>query len=416
MDEAPKKGNPSLSIDRAAFLLLRVKKAFKRKRQQRKEKLAAQQAAAAAFNSQTTSSRSGPPPLLRSRTLPAIVVPGISILHAQIDSSRLSTGESTSSAYGPRLSLQPKSSRASLVSDDSSLEYRRKSSGSTHSGPPLLGYNNNNSNYGIDPYIYSSDEYERHADGTVVLRIPAPHVVAARAYRMSVGGTSSSGSGGSNTTGTNNNNFSSNTSATGGIFITPHQQQMTGNILSSTNTSNLTNTNSNNTALYRLARLLNQTNKGGRQSPTLNDDAPRRLSWERKDYGSKLPRSASIDSMVDTVWNDSPRPSLNVPRNSTTSTTSVPIFQMSSVTSAAAANNTTQNQNSNLGFHVPQQPSQLNINTYSSFGSFSVSGSFVSRRESLLSPSSNRRTKQNRGIAVTKIKLRTENCYRDVRN
>uniref|UniRef100_T1HL90 Uncharacterized protein n=1 Tax=Rhodnius prolixus TaxID=13249 RepID=T1HL90_RHOPR len=27
-----------------------------------------------------------PPPLLRSRTLPAIVVPGISILQAQIDS------------------------------------------------------------------------------------------------------------------------------------------------------------------------------------------------------------------------------------------------------------------------------------------------------------------------------------------
>lgn len=33
-----KKGTPSLSIDRAAFLILRVKKAFKKKRQQRKER------------------------------------------------------------------------------------------------------------------------------------------------------------------------------------------------------------------------------------------------------------------------------------------------------------------------------------------------------------------------------------------
>jgi hypothetical protein len=32
------KGSPSLTIDRAAFLLLRVKKAFKKKKQQRKEK------------------------------------------------------------------------------------------------------------------------------------------------------------------------------------------------------------------------------------------------------------------------------------------------------------------------------------------------------------------------------------------
>lgn len=32
------KGTPSLSIDRAAFLILRVKKAFKKKRQQRKDR------------------------------------------------------------------------------------------------------------------------------------------------------------------------------------------------------------------------------------------------------------------------------------------------------------------------------------------------------------------------------------------
>lgn len=37
--EKSEKGATSLSIDRAAFLILRVKKAFKKKRQQRKERL-----------------------------------------------------------------------------------------------------------------------------------------------------------------------------------------------------------------------------------------------------------------------------------------------------------------------------------------------------------------------------------------
>ncbi|KAK9509721.1 hypothetical protein O3M35_006976 [Rhynocoris fuscipes] len=34
----------------------------------------------------------GPPPLLRSRTLPAIIVPGINILQAQIDSNKYKEG------------------------------------------------------------------------------------------------------------------------------------------------------------------------------------------------------------------------------------------------------------------------------------------------------------------------------------
>jgi hypothetical protein len=38
MDDVPPPRKSSLSIDRAAFLLLRVKKAFKKKRQQRKDK------------------------------------------------------------------------------------------------------------------------------------------------------------------------------------------------------------------------------------------------------------------------------------------------------------------------------------------------------------------------------------------
>ncbi|XP_014484057.1 PREDICTED: uncharacterized protein LOC106749274 isoform X2 [Dinoponera quadriceps] len=78
------KASPSLTIDRAAFLLLRVKKAFKKKKQQRKEK----SAPVAECKSENRSARGPggrPAPLLRSRTLPAIVTPGLSILQAQIE-------------------------------------------------------------------------------------------------------------------------------------------------------------------------------------------------------------------------------------------------------------------------------------------------------------------------------------------
>lgn len=53
-------------------------------------------AAAAAIAAQTATvknSRKIPPPLLRSRTLPAIIVPGISILHTQLNPSRLAVGK-----------------------------------------------------------------------------------------------------------------------------------------------------------------------------------------------------------------------------------------------------------------------------------------------------------------------------------
>lgn len=53
---------------------------------------AAQQAAAALSAQTGGGSRKIPPPLLRSRTLPAIIVPGISILQSQIDPTRLGTG------------------------------------------------------------------------------------------------------------------------------------------------------------------------------------------------------------------------------------------------------------------------------------------------------------------------------------
>lgn len=68
------KRRQSLSIDKAAFLLLRIKRVFKKRSQSQqiekrdKEGPRGQQ----------------PPPLLRSSTLPAIIVPGLNILHAQI--------------------------------------------------------------------------------------------------------------------------------------------------------------------------------------------------------------------------------------------------------------------------------------------------------------------------------------------
>ncbi|XP_026673347.1 uncharacterized protein LOC108629762 isoform X4 [Ceratina calcarata] len=78
------KASPGLTIDRAAFLLLRVKKAFRKKKQQRKEK----STPAVECKSEPRPARGPggrPAPLLRSRTLPAIVAPGLSILQAQID-------------------------------------------------------------------------------------------------------------------------------------------------------------------------------------------------------------------------------------------------------------------------------------------------------------------------------------------
>lgn len=77
------------------------------------------------------------------------------------------------SHFGARLSLQPKHSRASLTSEEASIEFRRKSAGSPNS--PAAALNSQNlfscgSSASAEPYIYAFDECERHADGTVILR------------------------------------------------------------------------------------------------------------------------------------------------------------------------------------------------------------------------------------------------------
>ncbi|XP_017782500.1 PREDICTED: uncharacterized protein LOC108566897 isoform X2 [Nicrophorus vespilloides] len=87
------------------------------------------------------------------------------------------------------------------------------------------------------------------SESTLLLRVPAPHVIAAKHYKMS----------------------------------SP-------------------NTGSN--AFNRLSKLLNQSSK----SNVAIDETSviRRLSWERRDtLSSKMPRSASIDSMVEAVWAES---------------------------------------------------------------------------------------------------------------
>lgn len=88
----------------------------------------------------------------------------------------------------------------------------------------------------------------------------------------------------------------------------------------------------------------------------------------RRDHAnSRIPRSSSIDSMVEAVWSETPRTSLTLsPPPQTQSTTA-------------------------SGSTTAQTPQYLHIN-YGNTGS-------ISRRESLLSPSTGRRTKQNRGIA-----------------
>nr|XP_022917045.1 ankyrin repeat and fibronectin type-III domain-containing protein 1 isoform X2 [Onthophagus taurus] len=240
-----KKQYTALTIDRAAFLLLRVKKAFKKKKLQRKEReknaqLAAaridQRASCAGLEGASRSCRKPPPPLLRSRTLPAIVVPGVNILQAQLGNytQDVQQEQQTSSPFAPRVGILSRyhPTRLSFTKDQEpnpSLDVGRRKSAVSR----LCG----SGNYGP----------ERKSDGTLLLRVPAPHVVAARAYRI---------------------------------------QSPSGN-----------------TALYRLSKLLNQSSKN--QVVLDDSNVTRRLSWERRDpIGSRMPRSASIDSMVEAVWSE----------------------------------------------------------------------------------------------------------------
>ncbi|RVE50019.1 hypothetical protein evm_005372 [Chilo suppressalis] len=186
--------------------------------------LGAAAAAAAAAEALGGGGRRAPPPLLRSRTLPAIIAPGFSILHAQIDPQRsndltqsqmLCRGVSTHKVGGFR-GHAPRISFTNKEESSDPHENRRKSASSRLGSSPRTS-------------IASEDR----ADG-IALRVPTP--------RGSVSSTSSS----------------------------------TGS---------------------RLARLLTQGIRGTPED--LGSETPRRLSWERRESASQLPRSASIDSMVE---------------------------------------------------------------------------------------------------------------------
>ncbi|XP_054728048.1 uncharacterized protein LOC129237374 [Anastrepha obliqua] len=405
----PQKKSTTLSVDRAAFLLLRVKKAFKKKRQQRKEKQT--QAANAALISQARSGRKVPPPLLRSRTLPAIIVPGIPVVSLNTDrqfderssgllDTKSGSGTSTGGGGTNRWSLLTRQAPTTLAyttnnnnnmvnikslnlpKDDMGV-YRRKSSGSTMShtgtsasvsGTPIVG--SQVADAALLMPTCEDFEYQA-ADGSLLLRIPAPHVVAARAYRLAAKKRSTG-------------------SAIHESQHKQHQQQVSSNTVS----GEATGSGTTNTALTRrLAKLLHQPSMSASRLTTAAsphgdngvgsdgrgscmDEAPRRLSWERRKDSSALQRSASIDSFAEIVWSDTPRPSLDIPRSSV-----VPFSKRPSASSLFSNCSAT------------SQTTQLNIN-YGAGGDLCSSGSSAgnSRRESLLSPSSTRRNKLTRII------------------
>ncbi|XP_067616983.1 ankyrin repeat and fibronectin type-III domain-containing protein 1 isoform X2 [Eurosta solidaginis] len=472
--QSPPKKSTTLSVDRAAFLLLRVKKAFKKKRQQRKEKQT--QAANAALISQTRTGRGKvPPPLFRSRTLPAIIVPGIPVVSLNTDrqfdercggglmGTKSGSGTSTGGGGTNRWSLLSRQTPTTpgyinnnnnnnmvnikslnLPKDDMGV-YRRKSSGSTTShssggtstsisGTPVAG------SQVADAALLmpTCEDFESHAaDGSVLLRIPAPHVVAARAYRLASKKRSNTNDNQQNRQQQQQPYSSSNMSiiagiaGMGGSFAAEPQQPTTPEGVGSggngsgivctggSGNSEVAAGSAGNTALTRrIAKLLHQSSVTASKVGTVvsphgdgpttsgtnkllpitaanaasrdgsdadgKDDAPRRLSWERRKDSSALQRSASIDSFAEIVWSDTPRPSLEIPRPSV-----VPFSKRPSASSLF----------SNCSF--TSQTTQLNINYGAGgVGDQCSSGSSAgnSRRESLLSPSSTRRNKLTRII------------------
>ncbi|RLU21239.1 hypothetical protein DMN91_005612, partial [Ooceraea biroi] len=111
------KASPGLTIDRAAFLLLRVKKAFKKKKQQRKEKsIPVPECKPEIRSARRPDGR--PAPLMRSRTLPAIVAPGLNILQAQID-ARYNERRVSDSGPASRESFKEHSTRSGRLSTSS---------------------------------------------------------------------------------------------------------------------------------------------------------------------------------------------------------------------------------------------------------------------------------------------------------
>uniref|UniRef100_A0A182SMW1 Uncharacterized protein n=1 Tax=Anopheles maculatus TaxID=74869 RepID=A0A182SMW1_9DIPT len=250
-----------------------------------------------------------------------------------------------------------------LTADDNTFDYRRKSSGGSSifaAGSSVVGP--------AEPHIYEFDEKRSSGDGSVVISITSPGMYPPIPTSKSFGISSfnfvnfnNAANNGGSTTPLYGNSLAG-TLAAGGA---PGQGGKRGSDVSVTGSGGSGSggsaqliSNSTNSAIYRLARIINQTTKTSSNclQNTVNDDSARRLSWERRDKTNKpIPRSSSIDSMVDAVWSEFPPSAPGSARNSVST----------------------------------QIPSNLNIFLGST------------RRESMLSPSSNRRSKQQRGISGT---------------
>ncbi|KAM8703417.1 hypothetical protein ACLKA7_008093 [Drosophila subpalustris] len=343
------KKSTTLSVDRAAFLLLRVKKAFKKKRQQRKERQA-QQSSAGATGSIGVSgvpsrcgSRKLPPPLLRSRTLPAIILPGLPAVSLHTDKQTFHCDERllgcksrSGSASGHRWSLLTRGGGGgggvstghnnnnssvtnnnnntlmvkslNLPKDDCTLAYRRKSSGSSphqqaHAHAALQQHAAQNNlhlyqQHVADSSLYQlSDDFECHADGSLLLRIPAPQAAPSRGYPYRLAGKKRATA------------CSEATTPLSREHQHPHQQlhdfaMAEGGALG-------VHSNTTTTTFTRLAKLLHQSSaitarsnlhpphgdnihmeanraSGMELGLGLGEEAPRRLSWERDGFDCTL--------------------------------------------------------------------------------------------------------------------------------
>uniref|UniRef100_A0A182NRS8 Uncharacterized protein n=1 Tax=Anopheles dirus TaxID=7168 RepID=A0A182NRS8_9DIPT len=306
--------------------------------------------------------------LSRSLTLPLFNFPGAGAFSKALPSDNPTCFKASSNnfLYESKLatSTTPISSspKILLTADDNTFDYRRKSSGGSSifaAGSSVVGP--------AEPHIYEFDEKRSSGDGSVVISITSPGMYPAIPTSKSFGISSfnfvnfnnAANSGGAATPVFGNSTGLAGTLSAG---CAPGQGGKRGSDVSVAGSGGSGSaqliSNSTNSAIYRLARIINQTTKTSSNclQHTVNDDSARRLSWERRDKTNKpIPRSSSIDSMVDAVWSEFPPSAPGSARNSVST----------------------------------QIPSNLNIFLGSN------------RRESMLSPSSNRRSKQQRGISGT---------------
>ncbi|KAI9576942.1 hypothetical protein GQX74_014309, partial [Glossina fuscipes] len=413
------------------------------------------QALNATHTTSNRTNRKAPPPLLRSRTLPAIIVPAPPVLSLHPEKSqyhwdeqpRITNVKQTNSS-GNRWSLVNRNINATtpvwhnnnnnnfnnnnnnnnntlsikslnLPKDDATLAYRRKSSGSTphNVGGGVMTVGQQQKPYGGSGGALQTPDA---LTTTTLSAIPSPHVVAARAYRLAT--KKRTGNDNDNTCVGIIGNASKHTHTRSSGENTPTLENcgIDGSFFNNTfnvATNQAGTASTSSTALTRrLAKLLHQTGTStitkSQQQPqqvqqcvernalltasTLtasnycNEDAPRRLSWERRKDSSALQRSASIDSFAEIVWSDcSPRPSLDIRG---------PVAPFSKRPSASSLFSTCSS---------TSQGAQLNINYVVGAGNELIHGSggnvnaisgTNSRRESLLSPSATRRNKLTRII------------------